>query len=430
MRVACILFHSQNEAIEKFAETCLRFSPQIAIRANDAVFIEIGKSRTLFSEHTFTLRCQALLAKFGLSASIAVASSPHDALVSARFKASNHSMIPLNAFIDYISPFKSDQELSKRLDKMITSLQSVGVKTIFEFLTVPKSDLPSRFGPIGLLIHDRIIDSTSVIFPRWFPTEPVKETIELSYGEYFGTIEPLLFICKQALDRIFSRLKGRVLRLSSLSVVLYQEKFSSLKNPRREFHFELMVPQGSTLAVIPILRERFERDFQRKPIESQILRVDFEVIDTTPGYEEQSNYLNQENEQREELNSIVAHLAETVGKENIFKASLLEERFPESSFKRVSADSPITTIDLNGVIPQRPSRLLKNPHPIQVTQNSVFIRKKPYKILNWSSVERISGRWLDKEESRSYYRLSIEDAPAIWVFEDINKNFFMHGYFE
>jgi hypothetical protein len=46
MRVACVLFSSPTE-VEKVAEYFLRFSPQIAIKKDEALFIEVGKCQKI-----------------------------------------------------------------------------------------------------------------------------------------------------------------------------------------------------------------------------------------------------------------------------------------------------------------------------------------------------------------------------------------------
>lgn len=49
MRVACLWF-LKSVPTSKLAELFLRLSPQIAIRGERALFIEIGKSMSLYSE--------------------------------------------------------------------------------------------------------------------------------------------------------------------------------------------------------------------------------------------------------------------------------------------------------------------------------------------------------------------------------------------
>src|SRR5688572_12906532 len=83
-RIACVLLEKRGDATA-FAEACFRFSPQIALRTvsrdlesrnecHEAVFIEIGASRALFSEASIEARLKALSRRF-LKSSITVAIS-------------------------------------------------------------------------------------------------------------------------------------------------------------------------------------------------------------------------------------------------------------------------------------------------------------------------------------------------------------------
>src|SRR4051812_5360754 len=71
--------------LEAFAEACLQLSPQLALRQNEAVFLEIGKCRNLISDEGVKLRLQVLARRFGLSGKIAIAQAPGWALARARY---------------------------------------------------------------------------------------------------------------------------------------------------------------------------------------------------------------------------------------------------------------------------------------------------------------------------------------------------------
>ena len=63
-RVICLSFGAEAP-VNAIAEACYRFTPQIAVRASDAVFLEVGGVSGLYNEETLLLRINALCRRFG-----------------------------------------------------------------------------------------------------------------------------------------------------------------------------------------------------------------------------------------------------------------------------------------------------------------------------------------------------------------------------
>jgi len=432
LRIACLWFSSPLEAdeLERFAEACLRFSPQIALRARQTIFIEIGKSRTLFSEETFIQRAQVLLRKFGfrernITVGGAVRSRAIDALLAARYGTHLPEALPLDALSLVLDPFK-ESELPTT-EKMITALQALGLRSLRDFMSLPPHELPSRFGAEGRLCRLHL-ERGEFTWPTFVPREVIEESRELADDEQCGTLEPLLFYTKSLLDRLFARLHGRGLRLTRLQARFELERFSTVRKPVHEWDFDLMLPQGSATGVLPILRERWDRDLQREPLEALVIRLRFTVLETAMGYEGQRNFFHAREDQTEKMNSVASHLRESLGAEKVFRASLVEDRIPEKSWRKLEKNEKSAAIDLTDQIPLRPTRLVQ-PEAIQIAADEVTFRRRRWRIERRSEVERISAHWLDGLQVRNYVRLDLERGPSLWVFEDSN-GFFLQGFFE
>jgi hypothetical protein len=149
-RVVCVLLE-QREDVAAFAEACFRFSPQIAIRTNEAVFIEVGASRALFSPASLEVRLKALAGRL-LKSSVRVAfgDSAATALVSARHPEYGHTRdlkhLSLDALADFTNPFRWDADLQKRFLRMKCILESLGIQSVGEFACLPRESLASRMG--------------------------------------------------------------------------------------------------------------------------------------------------------------------------------------------------------------------------------------------------------------------------------------------
>ncbi len=438
LKVACLWFHSPVKIVS-VAEACLRFGPQICIREDRAVFIEIGKCSKLYSEATFRARVQIILRRMDLSANLAIGSDIPDSLVLAKYKCFNLGELPLASLLDLFDPFNQEPLARKQIQKMICSFRDLGIQNLAQFQKIPAKELSSRFGAIGLLCRQRVAGERALPWPQWTPEEIITERTDFPYFEFYGELDPILFELKKHLDRIFQRLWSRGLKVQKIRVLIQCEATSITPNPSRSFDFEFLFPQSNTKGALNVIKERLYKDFGGKPIQSPIEALETRVLQTVIGSSGQKNFFHQREELAEQLCSIVNQLSEIHGKENIFQALLTEDRRPEFSWKRANhllpEDNSIS-VDLVGRIPKRPTYLL-GPERIQVTAGFLHIRKKKFKIAKWpESAERISGGWIESSADaaqntfdRNYYQVEIEGGALISIFETPDKEFFLHGYF-
>lgn len=428
MRVACLWFQEETDT-SIIAEALLRLSPQISVRKGRAIFVEIGKCRRLYSEESFRLRAKVILRRFGVEASIGIGSNIHQALIIAKFGGKR----PLDTLYDYADPFATDPDSSKAVARMIDALEALGVHDLESFRAIPLWQFPSRFGALGSFCRQRVNDGageeSDFAWPHWEPAEKIEERIELAHEDLCGSIEPLLFHSRTLLDRIFSRLKGRGLRLMSMKLEVRIEKYSTIKNPSRVWKFDFMLPHGSAQAVLPVIQERLARDIEKQPFESLALSIRYEVLETAPGYSAQKNLFHERDEQQERFHSAIEHLSESLGKGRVFQVVTQEERIPEKSWsKRAHAGEKCA--ELEGRIPLRPTRLFPSPQRVEIRLEKLVFKNREFKIKNWSRVEKISTGWLDTLKSRDYFRLDVESGPALWIFRDAQSDYYLHGYFE
>ncbi len=435
MKVACLWF-DKSAPTQQVAELCLRFSPQICVRANEAVFIEIGKCKNLYSEAGFYARVQVILRRLNLEATATVAFGRDitEALVRAKFKIQDIEHLPLAALFDFADPFAKDQVVRKNIAKMISGFSELGIVNIAGFRKIPAADLISRFGAIGVLCTQRISFEVPITWTYWKPNEVVSEKTEFPYFEFYGELEPLLFELKKQLDGIFQRLWARSLKAQTLHVKIYCETNSRNPKPLRQFNFDFLFPQSSTKGTLKIIKERLTRDFEKKGFTSPIEALETLVVSTVPGTVGQRNLLHRHEEINEQQQALLGQLTEIHGKENIFHAELTQDRRPEKSWKK-SEKITEHKAGLTEHIPLRPTHLLR-PEQIEVTTGFVHIRRKAYPILNWSqNVERITGGWQEQTTSlhnsfdRNYYVLDLENGSSISVFQTPDHKFYLHGYF-
>ena len=441
MRVACVLF-DKNAPTSKIAEHFLRFSPQICIRKDEAIFVEIGKSRRLFRDDTFLARVQVILRKLKLSAKVTLGKDVTDSLALAKYGSRCVDDLPLNALVEFADPFDRDEVVTKQVQNLVVTFRDLGVKTIGDFKKIPVSELISRYGIIGRHCHQRIQMMDLIGWPLWAPEEKISEYKQFPYFEFYGELDPILFEMKTQLDQIFMRLKSREKRLTRLRVIITCEKSSAEPVPRKQFDFEFHSPQSEAKGTLRILKERLSRHFEKEPIRSPIEQIESHVLNTVPFGGAQRNIFGNEEEKFESINSLHNQLVEILGKDNVFQASLTEDRRPERSWQKLLASPHLkfeeeSNIDIANLIPERSTYLCRHPMKLEVTAGFVHIKGKRYRILNWNSdVERISGGWYEKPNSeikntfdRNYYQVEIEGHQRIVIFETPNRQFYLHGYY-
>ena len=375
-----------------------------------------------------------MLRRFDLKARVAIADGLLEALVKARHGTLDFKEMSTAAFYDYLDPFEGDPGAQKTLERIIDNLAQVGISRVQRFLAIPATELASRFGSAGLLIRSRILGENEVGWPLWAPEEKVRERLELFDGDRCGELEPLLFHFKPVLERAFSRLWGRGLRASALSLKLSLEKFSTVKEPVREWRLEFLLPQATARGTLPVLRERLARDLSRKPLESSVLAIDLEILQSVKDYQGQRHFFHSKEDIQEAFSSVLSQFAEGLGKDKVFQVCLHEEAVPERSWSR-SFTRQKALPELADYVPLRPTRLLRRPERVQIAGDMIYIRKRGYRILKWSSLEQIAAHWIDRgigqEVVRSYYRLELEGQSPVWIFQcpKPKDDYHLHGYF-
>ncbi len=434
-RIAFIHFAARPEpgTLSAFAESCLRFSPQIGILPGRGIWIEIGKCHRLYTEEGFLKRVEALAKRFQLEPRVAFHSKLTLAYALAKHGVSDVNDLPLEVLPELVDPFSPDALTKKSLASLMQALHKVGVKSIPAFLKIPARELSSRFGAVSMMARARLEGELDLTWPDWEQEEIVIEARALGYEEQSRDLDPLMFLMKPLLDRLFSRLWARGRRLSSMELKLDLENFRHLKGAAKpDFKFDFLLPQTSSRGAMPIIRERLSRELQKKGLGSSCTGLSLTVLKHVPGYAGQRNLLESKDEHWEEWGAILSQIAESLGtRGKVFRDSIQPERLPEKawlpeSFAQIEKNQ---ALDFMRVFPKRPSRMLKRPERVEVGQELIFIRKKPHRLKAWSRPE-ILTEWLGEPLYRRYYRVELEKGPGVWIFCDEKEVFFLHGYFE
>lgn len=443
MRVLCIYFltgldDKKQNAIEKMAEACLRFSPLIAI-GHRAIFLEIGACRKLYSEESVSLRVQVLMQRFQCRVQVAIADDIPTALAFAKYGVSDKYDLPVEALKIYASPFRTH----KSLDHVVSLLQRLGIYTLKDILIIPRQSIVTRLGKETLLALQAMDNAKLMPWPSWQPEEKIVETANISEEFQILDLQPLLFLFKNMLDRTLLRLRGRGQLLTSLEIGIEQEHFSTVREPKRVWKIDFAFPQGSAHGVFPILQDRLFPSLQKYPLEASVREISIRVVKSVAGSSKQRDLFSKREEELESFYSIVSRLIERLGRERTFVASPVESYYPERSWKKTWTEDSGSYASINVVMPdglsysqqvnERPLRVLKEAIELQKRDNFYLLGNRSWSVKESFGPERLSGEWWlnTSDVDRDYYRVLTESGEELWVYlHKTTGQFFLQGFFD
>jgi hypothetical protein len=421
MRVVALLY-SDPAVLVPVAEASLQWTPGVAV-SHEAVFLEIGKCRRLYREETLLLRLRVLNNRLGFKPKTGVANDPSTALALARFQLPRRELLPVEAMIDYFSPWKP----TDALNGLVSSLRKLGILKLKEFLSLPAKTLSERFGKDALEALRKIREADRILWPAFARKETIAEKMEITPGDEPVSLEPLLFLIKGLVDRTMIRLKGRGEKASVVQLTLEQEPFSTLREPLRNYPVHLSVPQGRTAGLLPILKDRLESEWVKNPLVAPLTSIAFEISEGVPAREGERDFFQRKEEDEEARGSLVSRLAEKLGKEKVFVASPVQRYLPEKSWKKEGTRRP----EKEPPVPLRPLRLFKAPEAFMLNGAKIQNGRKGWTIEKIEGPERLSGEWWFEPFERDYFKVTASSGEILWIFRKPGSVYcYLHGIFD
>lgn len=429
---------ADEKSITALAEACYRYTPQIAVRTpreNEteyAIFLEIGACHRLYSEELLKMKLATLAKRFGWLSRVSLGDSASEAFALARNPSYFYLQdLPLNAIVDFVTPFGVDPDLEKKLEKVIHTLKVLGLKNVGEFATIPPRMLSSRFGKEAVELSARIRSQLEMPWPGFHPSLTI---VEKSPVENSENLEAIGFVLKGLVDRAIARLHGRCERASIVQVdfdlVKWGRRSTSTggsglgQSSVREFRLELPIAQGSTRGLFPIIQEYLSTALQREPITAPVDSIHLQILESVPSRGSQRDFFTRKEEESEVWDALVARLSLKIGAGKVYTAVPVDRYLPEKAYSR----SIKKLSDKEYAAPQwphRPTRVLKHPQPLS-----------EFPVGQVHGPERVSGEWWNSQCEgffRDYYRLKTANGQELWIFRNCKAptpEFYLQGYFD
>jgi protein ImuB len=439
------------QALGWLAKWLERYSPIVGVEEDSApqsLLLNISGCAACFhGEDTLLLRAATELADQGWLAHVASADT-----VGAAWALSHYAKTPCLA-----PPGEGERILrplpvcSLRLPtEAIELLAKLGIKSIDQLLTLHRSSLPARFGPLVLKRLDEALGRRpEVIIPH-------RHLCDVQTKLTFDYPTTRLDVLNDALGRLAKRLletlRGRNRGARQLQCLLYPEAEKPLR-----LELGLVRPSSCAHYIQTLLWPLLERTLITSPIHTLALRVSV----AEPLVDEQAEFFENESEDNgKDLAALVDRLSSRLGAECISRAVLVSDAQPEHACrfepmiqdaepaegrkakKRISATTHRTMEHAFRLsCPPLPKRPLQLWPPVAVQALSVIPDGPPiqiywsginYRVLHCWGPERIeTGWWRGEDIGRDYYVVATHRGNRLWVFrQERDGQWFLQGSFD
>ncbi len=454
-RIVCIFIKSgsgtEYEVIRSFAEACFRFTPHIQLRGEEAVFLDITQCLKLYSENSLKARLFRIAKYFHLNITVTYSNHPSLSLAKIYYpefdRTDDTNSLPIESLFCFLNPFKQDNH---PLSSLIEHLKSLGIYRISQFLELPRESLGSRFGEIAVQIHRYASAEAQPVWNQFQPRLVIEESVELENDSTEGTditIEPLLFTLRTLMDRAMSRLRGISHKANKVSLHFQLAPWSHVIQKKRTLTLPLLIDQGTSVGLMPLLREQLFHDLSKNPLPAPVRVLKFRIDQSIPSSSSQRDFFETKEAARSESwDQLLSHLLSQYGRNRVFAASFYDTYVPEQTWVRVlpinctfSGHSENFSQNNPSGIPKRPSRLLKTPETLLLKPAQIIhpASGRAWNIVSWKGPERIATQWWNDPSAkgvyRDYYQIITHCKQKLWIFIDRNHSppqVFLHGYFD
>lgn len=443
---------ADRKQLRELASWCRQFSPVVAVDAADSpdgLLIDLtGCGHGFGGEAGLAERAIVGLQGLGYRAVAAVADTFGAAWGVARYgmaarcrtpeRGSRVVVVPPGGHADALRPLPIE---ALRLPAgVVQALHELRVVRTEQLLTLPREELPSRFGPALLVCIDRALGAlTEVLTP-----EPEVESPQAGW-EFEPPVadrETLTAVIGHLLEKLLKRLQPDHLGIHRL--------LGSLKPAGHDavhFPVELLRPTASLRDLTDLVRLRVE--WLQLPAE--VTGVVVRVTSAVPLEYRQGDLFGDDRPDRaDEAARLVERMSSRLGERAVLRSWLYPDAQPELACRY---DPWLSAADLRArkqrvrnvesagtghVLLSRPAEL--KAEPVAVAVLSVYPGGSPRRIA-WGDrdfrVERAwgperieTGWWRGADMRRDYYVVETAGGERFWVFRDLaNGSWFLHGVF-
>ena len=431
LRVVPEIPEQDQEALERLAAWCLRYTPLTRAVPPDGVWLDLtGCAHLHGGEAALLSNLAARLSRAGLHNRIALADTPGAAHALAHYGAQ-----PLTI----AAPGNQQALLSLPVsalrigDEAAALLHRLGLRRIGDLAALPRAPLARRLGTSVTLRLDQALGRIDEpIAPQAPPAEIAQR---ICFVEPLLTAEALANATRMLTAAICPLLEARGLGARRLTLC-----FERVDNSRQVQLVSLARASRDCRHIARLFEERLEQVDPGDGIEAMALSAT--VAETLPSAQQAPG---------PDLAPLVDRLANRLGAQRLWRPAPVQSDVPERAVRPVGPIQTEKLADCALAWPPslpRPIRLFDPPVPVRTLTAlpdqppSFFIwRRHRHQVRRADGPERIAGEWWRRPGEllavRDYFRLEDETGRRFWLFrrgdgEDAQTgdlSWFLHGLF-
>ena len=413
----------ERTALLEVAFSLMRFSPMVALCAEDTVLVDITASIRLFGGVPRICRAMKhIVEAIGLTSRMSVAPTGQGAWLLARRGAKRVLKIrSLERALEPL-PFEVVPELRRYADWF----SGMGCVHISDIRRLPRPGLKKRCGTALLDSMDRAFGVAPELF-EWLQVPPIfNARVELP--DRVEHADAILFSARRLVVQLCGWLGAQQLALTRATVLLEHERGRDAIEPTA-IDIALGEPTWHEEHLVRLLKERLGRIELSAPA----IAVSLSATDVEPAEPPSDTLFPEPGGSAEDHNRLVELLIARLGPENVTRAAPTADYRPERANRWVPMQSKDKGVVTPPEVP-RPTWLLEVPVKLLVKQHSPFYGSR-LKLV--STGERIEAGWFDGEmTARDYFVAEAADKTCYWIYRERVSSreadevvWYLHGLF-
>lgn len=392
---------AEAQAQHDLVQTALSCTPDVESTAAGLCLLELSRVREAATQRErIGQRLHESLAAQQLEARIGFATNPDLAFLAAQ--AADPVLIVDDDGHDFL---QSLPILALRPAPALAQLLHLwGIRTLGQFVQLPRQDIAARLGREGVLLWDMAAGGRDRLL-RWLrPVTSYREEIELEHA--LESVEPLLFVLKSQLDSLCARLRDDWLVAAAM---LLELGFDNGESHARELR--VAEPTRDADLLLRVLQSHLEGRTTSAPV----MRV---VLELRPAraVANQSQLFERTLRDPNRFAETLAQLESFLGAGNVGRVNLLPSRRPDA-FEVVNFLQSTATADHAESTPcTLPLRCYRPPKEarVQVQQGRpslVQVGAQTLRVLQASGPWLVSGDWWDTRAwQREVWEIAAHDG--------------------
>lgn len=425
-------------ALDHIAAWCERFTPIVVIDAPDGLFLDISGCGHLFGDEAAL--CDQIVARLsaqGFAARAALAPTPGAAWALARYGRAREASPDL---MQTLAPLPI--EALRLEDASASLLRRLGLKTVGQLFTAPRSAFTARAGEQAMLRLDQALGRTPEALSPRRPPPPVFALRR--FLEPLFSVETIMIateaLCGDAIEKL--EVRGAGVRRACLHLF-------GVDGRDRTIEIGVSRPERAIKPLLRLFREKLDRAAENLDAEFGIeaARLDIVQLERIAGATRTLATMEETQAGAEKIASIVDVLSARLGAKRVLRPKLVETHQPEKAggWHAGLGAGPIASVErpARDAVMRRPLTVFARPQAIETLAS---VPDGPPIRFRWRRVlrevaraegpERISGDWLGSARTRDYYRVEDKEGRRYWLYregfygeDDEAPRWFVHGLF-